>query len=286
MFLVILKSKYANIGIEQPMGISDDSIRENVLPAKRHLELVELVRARGQMTVHELASHFGVSGDTVRRDLDLLANQGLLKRTHGGAVAMDNLVHQDSTFMQRMSTRVPAKKRIARAACQLIRDGETLMLNGGSTTRLFAAELSARRNLTIVTNNLTVPATLPAECARDVYILGGQYKGDAQVTVGPVGFVSAASITVDSAVIGVGGVTVNEGLTTTVLEECAMILAMICSARRTIVVADASKFGHNSFAHICPLGRIQVLVTDETPPPDLARALAEAHVELIVAPGE
>src|SRR6476646_7834090 len=131
------------------MGNSEDSIRENVLPAKRHLELVQLIRARGQMTVNDLASHFAVSGDTVRRDLDLLAGQGLLKRTHGGAVAMDNLVHQDSTFMQRMNTRVSAKKRIARAACQLIRDGETLVLNGGSTTRLFAAELSERRNLTI-----------------------------------------------------------------------------------------------------------------------------------------
>ena len=94
------------------------------------------------------------------------------------------------------------------------------------------------------------------------------------------------SISVDSAVIGVGGVTVKEGLTTTVLEECAMILAMICSARRTIVVADASKFGHNTFAHIAPLERIQLLVTHEPPPADLSRALAEAHVELIVAPGD
>ena len=211
MFLLILKYKYANIGIEQPMDISDDSIRENALPAKRHLELVELVRARGQVTVNELSTYFGVSGDTVRRDLDLLASQGLLKRTHGGAIAMDKLVHQDSTFTQRMSTRIPAKKRIARAACQLISDGETLVLNGGSTTRLFAAELSDRRNLTIVTNNLTIPTTLAAECVRDIYILGGQYKGDAQVTVGPVGFVSAASITVDSAVIGVGGITNKRG---------------------------------------------------------------------------
>jgi len=268
------------------MGISDASIRENVLPAKRHLELVELVRARGQMTVNELSSHFAVSGDTVRRDLDLLASQGLLKRTHGGAVAMDNLVHQDSTFMQRMSTRVPAKTRIARAACQLIRDGETLVLNGGSTTRLFAAELSDRRNLTIVTNNLTVPTTLAAECVRDVYILGGQYKGDAQVTVGPVGFVSAASITVDSAVIGVGGITIKEGLTTTVLEEASTILGMINVARRTIVLADASKLGHSTFAQIAPLERIDTLVTDEEPPGELAQALKEARVELIIAPGE
>lgn len=268
------------------MPTSYDSVRETVLPARRHLELVELIRARGQMTVNDLANHFGVSGDTVRRDLDFLANQGLLTRTHGGAVAMDSLVHQDSTFAQRMGTRVPAKRRIARAASRLIGDGETLLINGGSTTKLFAAELGDRRNLTVVTNNLCVPATLPPDCYNNVYILGGEYKGEAQVTVGPVGFVSAGSISVDSAVIGVGGVTVKEGLTTTVLEECAMILAMICSSRRTIVVADASKFGHNSFAHIAPLGRIQVLVTDEQPPSDLARALAEADVELIVAPGE
>jgi DeoR family transcriptional regulator, fructose operon transcriptional repressor len=265
---------------------ADELNRENTLPAKRHLELVELIRARGQMTVNELSNRFGVSGDTVRRDLDFLANQGLVKRTHGGAVAMDNLVQQDSTFMQRMNTRVPAKERIARAACQLITDGETLLLNGGSTTRFFAVELSARRNLTIVTNNLTIPAALAPESIRDIYVLGGQYKGDAQVTVGPVGFVSAASIKVDSAVIGVGGISVEDGLSTTVLEEASMILAMINAARRTIVLADASKLGHSSFAQIVPLDRIDILVTDEAPSDDLARAFREAGVELMVAKGE
>jgi DeoR family transcriptional regulator, fructose operon transcriptional repressor len=283
---VILNINVQVLASNSHMGTFDDSIRENVLPAKRHLELVELVRARGQMTVNELSSHFGVSGDTVRRDLDLLASQGLLKRTHGGAVAMDNLVHQDSPFMQRMSTRVPEKRRIARAASQLISDGETLLINGGSTTRLFAAELSSRRNLTIVTNNFTVPTTLAAECVRDVYVLGGQYKGDAQVTIGPVGFVSAGSITVDSAVIGIGGITVQEGLTTTVLEEASVILGMINAARRTIVLADASKLGHSTFAQIAPLERIGILVTDEEPPSELAQALKEARVELIIAPEE
>src|ERR1700726_2638076 len=104
----------------RPMGNSDALIGENVLPATRHRALVEVIRSRGQVTVNELATQFAVSGDTVRRNLDLLASQGLLQRTHGGAVAMDNLVHQDSPFTQRMATRVPAKKRIARAASRLI----------------------------------------------------------------------------------------------------------------------------------------------------------------------
>jgi DeoR/GlpR family transcriptional regulator of sugar metabolism len=106
------------------------------------------------------------------------------------------------------------------------------------------------------------------------------------VTIGPVGFVSAGSITVDSAVIGIGGVTIKEGLTTTVLEEASVILAMINAARRTIVLADASKLGQSTFAQIASLERIGTLVTDEEPPSDLAQALKEAGVELVIAPEE
>ena len=268
--------------MDRPLDSVDHSARDGVLPAKRHAELLRLLRAKGQMTVNELAGYFDVSGDTIRRDLDLLASQGLLERTHGGAVAFENLVHRDSTFNQRMGHRVSAKKRIARAAAQLIKDGETLLVNGGSTTRFFTAELN-RRNLTIVTNNLSVPSTVAVECVRDLYLLGGQYKGDALVTVGPI-LMSGVSITVDSAVVGVGGITVNEGLTTTVLEEATMIAAMIAAARRTIVLADASKFGKRVFAHIAPLDRIEILVTDEEPPEDLREALNAARVKVIVAP--
>jgi DeoR family transcriptional regulator, fructose operon transcriptional repressor len=105
-------------------------------------------------------------------------------------------------------------------------------------------------------------------------------------TIGAVGFVAAGSISVDSAVIGIGGITVKEGLTTTFLEEASMILGMINVARRTIVLADASKLGHSAFAQIAPLKRISVLVSDEEPPDELAKALKEARVELIIAPQE
>lgn len=264
------------------MDALDLSSRDVALPAKRQIEVLRLLRARGPMSVNELAERFEVSGDTIRRDLDHLAAQGLLERTHGGAVAFENLVHRDSTFNQRVCSQVAAKKRIAKAASRLIKDGETLLINGGSTTRLFAAELN-RRNLTIVTNNLSVPGVVPAECVRDVYLLGGQYKGDALVTVGPV-LMAGVGITVDSAVIGVGGITVREGLTTTVLEEAMMIAAMMAAARRTIVLADATKLGERAFAHIAPLGRIQVLVTDEEPPADFREVLGAARVDVIVVP--
>lgn len=174
------------------------------------------------------------------------------------------------------------KKRIADAAIELIEDGETLLINGGSTTRLFAAQLR-RRNITVVTNNLSVPGTLPAEVARDVYILGGHYKEDAQVTIGPV-VASGVPISVDTAIIGVGGITTREGLTTTVLEEASMIASMIAVARRTIVLADASKLGKCSFAQIGPLSSMQILISDSAPDQELTKALPEAGVQLILAP--
>jgi DeoR/GlpR family transcriptional regulator of sugar metabolism len=257
---------------------------DNALPSRRRAELVRLVRSRSQVTVAELATLFDVSLDTIRRDLDLLAERGLLTRTHGGAVPLDALTMHDTPFAERLNARKAAKTCIGRAAAALVGDGETLIVNGGSTTRAFAAELAGRRNLTIVTNNLSIPAVLSGDAVRDVYVLGGQYRPESQVTIGEVRFAPVSGISVDTAVIGVGGITAHAGLSTTLLAEAVMIEAMIATASRTIVVADGSKFGHNAFAHIVPLSRIHVLVTDAKPGPELGATLAEAGVEVLVAP--
>src|SRR5262249_10260588 len=124
------------------------------LPARRRSELLRAAKKRGSITVAELAEEFSVSFDTIRRDLDYLAGRGLLTRTHGGAVAMDGFLERDAPFTQRLNARAAEKTRIGRAAAGLISDGETLIVNGGSTTRAFAAALGERRRLTIVTNNL------------------------------------------------------------------------------------------------------------------------------------
>ena len=262
----------------------ETDLRDNALPARRRAELVRLARSQGQVTVTEVATRFEVSLDTVRRDLDFLAERGLLTRTHGGAIPADDLATRDTPFAERLNTHRSAKSRIARAAAGLVSDGETLIINGGSTTRAFATELAVRRNLTIVTNNLSLPPLLSGEAVRDVYVLGGHYRPESQVTIGEVRFASVSAISADTAVIGVGGVTASGGLSTTMLAEAGMIASMIEAAVRTIVLVDQSKFRHNAFAHIVPLSRVHVLVTDDDPPPDLGRALAEAGVDVVVAP--
>jgi DeoR family fructose operon transcriptional repressor len=255
----------------------------NATLARRQEELLQLVETKGQISVDELARHLGVSDDTIRRDLLNLEQRKLLLRTHGGAVSTALLVHRETPFLARTNANAGAKARIGRAAAQLISDGETLIINGGSTTFAVGASLGPRRNLTIVTNNVAMLSVLSPETVEDVYLLGGNYCMKLGSTVGVVGF-SSGSISVDTAVIGVSGLAAKGGLSTTFLEEASMLGQMITCARRTIVVADASKLGVGAFAQIAPLDAIDILVSDVPPPPDLSQALSQANVEIIVAP--
>jgi DeoR/GlpR family transcriptional regulator of sugar metabolism len=255
-----------------------------VLPALRQHRLLEVLRQRGQVTVAEFVALFEVSRDTIRRDLDLLEQRGLLVRTHGGAVRKDDMVRVDTTLGLRMSAHPGPKRRIGQRAAELIRDGETLLLNGGSSTCAFAACLGERRDLTIVTNNLRLPPVTPDASVRAIYVLGGTYWAVSQVTIGPIGLPGVAGFSADTAVIGVTALSAA-GITMGRLEEATQTAGMVALARRTIVLADRSKFSGSAFATIVGYDRIAYLVTDAPPPPDIADALDRAGVRVVVVEG-
>ena len=250
-------------------------------PALRRADILRLVKQLGQVTVTEMSARFEVSLDTIRRDLDTLADEGLVSRIHGGAVPMDNMASADSPFEQRINARQIAKTNIGRAAARLISSGETLIVNGGSTAVAFAASLRDLQRLTIVTNNLSLPAAIPPNAVNSLYLLGGEIRSGARITLGPVGFVGTRQIIADTAVIGVGGIT-EDGVSTSLIEEATMMAGMIAAARRTIVIADKTKFGRSGFAVVAPLDRLDVLVTDEEPLPELQVALEAAGVRIVV----
>jgi DeoR family glycerol-3-phosphate regulon repressor/DeoR family fructose operon transcriptional repressor len=252
------------------------------LPAKRRSDIARLAKQLGQITVTDMSARFEVSLDTIRRDLDLLADQGLILRTHGGAVPSESMATADSPFEQRISARQDAKERIGRAAAKLIAPGETLIVNGGSTAVAFAASLGDLARLTIVTNNLGLPSAVPVNAVANLYLLGGEIRSGARITLGPVGFVGTRQIAADTAVIGMGGIT-EEGCSTSRIEEATMMAAMIAAARRTIVIADSTKFGRTGFAVVAPLDQVDVLVTDSEPSGKLRDALDAAGVRLVIA---
>jgi len=269
--------------ISRELAVPDTETAGVALPALRQSRLISLLQERGQVTVTELVALFDVSRDTIRRDLDLLEQRGLLVRTHGGAIDNSHLVQVDTTLGLRMDAHVEAKRRIAHHAASMIRDSETLILNGGSTTCYFAAALGERRNLTVVTNNLRLPAVTPDSCVRAIHILGGLYWGISQVTIGPISFASVAGISADTAVIGVTGISAA-GISMGRLEEATETAGMIDVAKRTIVLVDSSKFNVNAFATIAPFERVQHLVTDQKPPDDIMAALERSGVQLLVCP--
>ena len=254
-----------------------------ILPAARHTRLVDLVKQRGQVSAGELVTLFGVSRDTIRRDLTLLEERGLLVRTHGGAVPRERLVTSSLTTLDsRMNRHRCAKERIARAAAGLVRDCETLMVNGGSSIACFAGAIRDLRDLTIVTNSVHIPTLLPEAAVRAVYVLGGTYLASSQVMVGFAGFAAMPQISVDTAVIGVSGLSAK-GCSIGKLEEATATKEMMAACERTIILADSSKFDIQAFALVADFDRVEYLVTDALPGGDLAAALEEAGVKIVVA---
>lgn len=256
------------------------------LPAGRRADLAFHVAEVGQVTVAGLASRFGVSLDTIRRDLDQLDADGVLIRTHGGAMGLSAMPRADTGLDVRVRLQAEAKERIAALAATLVADGSALMMNAGTTVLAVARHLVNHRELTIATNNLRLSGEISAAVCRDIFVFGGSVRHSAQATLGPVGFAAAPGgaaldIRCDLAVIAVGSVDARDGYFTSYPAEAVMMAEMMSRAARVAVLADSSKFGRRQFAQVAELGRADVFVTDGPPPPELAAALDAAGVEVL-----
>jgi DeoR family transcriptional regulator, fructose operon transcriptional repressor len=263
----------------------DRDERQRHLPAGRKAQLAAYVTEAGQVTVSALAERFGVSIDTVRRDLDQLSADGVLVRTYGGAVSRSTITRTDRAVDQRLSIQEQEKEKIAALAASLVEDGSTIMINGGTTTLALARQLGQHRDLTVATNNLLVPAALPASAVRDIYVFGGAVRSLTLATIGPVSFRANGGaeldISCDLALIGVGAIAADAGYTTSNLAEAAMMQEMISRAARVAILADSSKFDRRLFAQVSELASADYLITDAMPARELRDALEASGVELI-----
>lgn len=265
--------------------VSENSTaRGRRLPAGRKADLAAFVAESGQVTVAALSEHFGVSIDTVRRDLDQLDREGVVIRTHGGAVSVEGQ-RTDRGLDVRLRMQIAEKEAIAKLAAGLVADGSVIMLNAGTTTLAVANALRDHRELTIATNNLRIPAEISPKVFRDLYVFGGAVRTITQATTGPVAFTMTAGgpevdIQCDLALIAVGAVA-DSGYSTSNLGDAAMMADMMQRAQRTAILADSTKMGRRLFAQVATLERADYLVTDTAPPPELADALAEAGVEVV-----
>lgn len=256
--------------------------RGEAVPAGRRELIAAFVAGSGPVSVRTLAGKFGVSNDTIRRDLDQLGAEGRLVRTHGGAMSSAAAAGNGPSFFDTAFT--PAKGEVGLLAARLVSDGAVLMINAGATAVAVARQLGGRRELTIVTNNLLIPPAIPVEACRFMYVLGGQVRLSGQSTVGSVSQQLAGSgldIRADLALISVGGVTVERGYSVADLPEAGMMHEMMARAAKVAVLADSSKFGRQLFANVAGLGEADYFITDVTPPAELREALVARGVEIL-----
>jgi len=263
--------------------------RNAQLPARRRADLLEFIREHGQATVVELSETFSVSLDTVRRDLDHLSSSGGITRTHGGAIPAADLPAVDSPFTARLGARAEAKDRIAAVAARYVGDGQTLVVNGGTTTLAMMPHRSDKTDLSSITNNLLIPRQVPENCYREMRFVGGDIRERSWVTLGERGtdghklhLPSNPDATVTS-IIGVGSVSNSGSLGTSDERESSLMQEMIHAGDRVVVLADSSKFGRGAYATVCQPSDFHVFITDAPLPPEAARAFEAANVEVVIA---
>jgi DeoR family fructose operon transcriptional repressor len=264
---------------------------EKRLPAGRKADLAEYVTKVGQVTVAKLAARFQVSTDTIRRDLDHLDVEGVLIRTHGGAVSLAAGTRPDTELEVRLHLQTAAKEQIGRLAAGLVEDNSVIMLNGGTTTLAVARHLRKHHNLTIATNNLRIPAEISPSAFRDLYVFGGPVRTVSQTTTGPISLRLAPGerdidVQCDIAFIGVGAVSAESGFSTSNLGDAAMMEAMMSRSGRVAVLADSSKFGRRLFARVAALSAADYFISDVEPPPDILAELNRGGVEVLVPAAE
>jgi DeoR/GlpR family transcriptional regulator of sugar metabolism len=254
---------------------------EQPLPAERHRRIEGILRERRVVRVSTLSEQIGVSEVTIRRDLEALERRGVLERTHGGAVLTQRM-RAEPAYVEAISSNPEAKRRIAQAAADLVDAGDTLYLNGGTTTLQVFRHLRAP-GLKVITNHVGI-ALESAEHDFDLLLVGGHYRAPSNSVVGPFATEALRRTHATRAYVGVEGVSVTSGLTSPVAAEAEIARVMIEQARgRVVIVADHSKIGTVADFVIAPLEAADTLVVDDAVDEEYRDRLVEAGVDVIVA---
>jgi DeoR/GlpR family transcriptional regulator of sugar metabolism len=242
---------------------------------------LELLHERGEVTVAELSERTGVSAMTIRRDLEALEHEGALRRVHGGAIGLASRGFAPP-YSVRTTRGAEAKERIGRAAVDLLGEREAVILDVGTTTLQVARAMADRRNLTVLTSSLHIAGVLARNRDIRLMVTGGIVTPGELSLVGDMAEEAFARLRFDTYVMGVGGIGVEAGCTEYSLEDARVKRAALACVRRCIVVADSSKLGKVTFAQVCPLDRVDVVVTDSDAGEEDVQALESEHVEVVV----
>jgi DeoR family transcriptional regulator, glycerol-3-phosphate regulon repressor len=251
-------------------------------PNPRQAELLHEVQRLGSASVEALAERFGVTLQTVRRDVKLLTEAGLVARFHGG-VRVPTSTTENIAYRQRQQLNETAKQRIARAVAKAVPNGCSLIINIGTTTEAIARELLQHRGLRVITNNLNVAAILSDNPQCEVIVAGGVVRARDRGIVGEVTVDFMRQFRVDIGLIGISGIESDGTLRDFDYREVKVARAIIEQSRTVWLASDHSKFNRPAMVELARLGELDMLFTDAAPPAPFPALLAEAGVQCVVA---
>lgn len=250
---------------------------------ERRNKIMELLNSTGTVLVSTLSSQFSVSEVTIRTDLRLLEGKGLLTRFHGGATLANHFKTKSSNELQleeRYQCFADPKKRIALEAIKLIKQGDTIILDSGSTTMLIAEELVKINNITVITNNLPAAFVLSDNNSIVLFVCGGTLRHKTRSLHGKIAEQSLVGISADILFVGADGIDSKRGITT-FNDGYSISEIMANAAKKVVAVLDSSKFGKNGFNIVLPLTKLNMIITDNDVEDEYKKEFMDKHIEFI-----
>ncbi len=252
--------------------------------SERHEKILKKLKEAGKVSVQNLSDKLSVSEVTIRKDLQILEDKNLLFRTHGGAT-QSNPYTSDRHVEEKAKIQAKEKTAIAREAVKLIGDNDSIILASGTTILAIAKEIDPSSRLKVITSALNVSLELSNREHVEITQLGGQLRHSSNSVVGKYSELFLENITCGILFLGVDGIDLEFGLTTTSLMEASLNQRFIDVAQYTVVVADSTKFGKRGFSRICRLDQVQHIITDSNADPETIRKLEASGVRVTVSEG-
>lgn len=251
-----------------------------MLAVERRNEIIKILNKNSIIKVNELKKEFDVTKETIRRDLESLEKENKLKRVYGGAVPLKKGVEPEYEY--RKIKNLKEKKKIAAKTLQYIENGDTIIIDIGTTTLELAKLLSQKNNLFIITNSLKIALEIDLD-KHKVYILGGELRKGEFSSSGYLTQNNLKNFNVDKTIMGIGGISLEKGITDYNIEESFIRREMIKISKEIIGLADYSKFGVNALTHVCDLKEMDLIITDDNIDKKILDQYSESDIKLVIA---
>lgn len=253
------------------------------LAAQRREKILEMIREDGHVKVNELSKVFTVTEVTIRQDLEKMEEEKLLRRVHGGAILNDAGSNVES-FTVLNHDNLAAKQAIACEAAKRIKDGETIIIDSGSTTTEIAKLLTGYTNLTVITNALNIALTIGKDPGINLNVTGGEFKSPTLSLTGPKAAEYFKGLHVDKVFLATAGINIDTGLTYPSMSDLVVKKAMIEAADKVYLVADSTKIGKSSFATLGSLAMLDYIITDSNISQEDCKLFNKYNLKYIISP--